>query len=221
MMKKLNLVILLAATVSSGIAGAQTADEKLLERNNLLDEMAFKANQYKHQATMAKSIKEMVDAGFIVDSDGQPMGIGNMESLASEVRKAGGVSGGKAGDPGDMFGSAPMLNMPGMFNQPQVAPQASMPAGFIGSQKDSDVEDIRKPSANELASGKQVLRLVEIRNSKVVFFTNEGFKEVRVGEKVYDLTLKSIGVESAALHGPNGNREVRIDWTKSVRYTDN
>ena len=90
-MKKLNIFALaVAAAVSTG-AFADGSEEDLLTRNRSLDEMKFSRDKLHIQAEMAKSYKDMNDAGFIVDSKGVPMGIGDMERLALEVRRRGGM----------------------------------------------------------------------------------------------------------------------------------
>lgn len=224
---KLKLIFFVAATAAAGNINANGFDEQLLERNRALEEMNFKNEQLKLQASMAKSFKEMNDAGFIVDPQGTPLGIGDMERLALEVRRRGGMQGGQPVDPNDPFGGlSPVTPVPpqnGVFTaeggfQPLPDPNAvetpkkeAAPAG---------VEEVSKPTENEKAMGKKVLRLVEVRANSVTLFTNEGFQEVRVGQKVYDQRLKSVGVDTATLAGPDGDRVLRIDWTKSVRYSD-
>lgn len=82
-MQKLKIVFLLATAVVSNLAMADGSEEKLLERNRVVTAMQFNEQKLKLQASMAKSYKDMNDAGFIVDENGTPMGIGgDMERLA-------------------------------------------------------------------------------------------------------------------------------------------
>ena len=85
---------------------------------------------------------------------------------------------------------------------------------------DDDVVVVSKPSDQEKAQGKQVLALTEIKQDSAVLFTNNGFELVHVGETVYDMRLTSLGIDNVVLEGPDGRRLLRIDWTKSVRYSD-
>lgn len=228
-MKKLSIFALAIAAAASSGAFADGADEELLTRNRTLDEMTFNKDKLAIQAQMAKSYKEMNDAGFIVDPKGVPLGIGDMERLALEVRRRGGMQASQGYNPSDPFGGAdPVIPMPtgsGMFGEtgfPSLAPApvTPPPAAKPAETKDEKVEVVAKPSEREKNQGKQVLRLVELRGSSAVFFTNDGFKEVPVGGSIYDQKLTKLGVDSATLNGKTGSRMVRIDWTKSVRYTD-
>jgi hypothetical protein len=227
-MHKLKVVLCLATAVVSCSAMADGSEEKLLERNRVVSEMQFNEQKLKLQASMAKSYKDMNDAGFIVDANGTPMGIdGDMERLATEVRRRGGMQNGKGVDASDPFGGmsqiGPMSPQNGMFNS--FPPQVDVAGQPTTSESNkaaagSKVEEVKKPSENEKAEGKQVLRLAEVKGQSVVLFTNDGFKQVKVGQKVYDQKVASIGVDSVTMTGPEGTRILRIDWTKSVRYTD-
>lgn len=229
-MQKLKVVFLLATAVASSSAIADGSEEKLLERNRVVTAMQFNEQKLKLQASMAKSYKDMNDAGFIVDENGTPMGIGgDMERLALEVRRRGGMQSAKGGDASDPFGGMnPVIPMPpqsGMFSGDgfQPLPDSVGPPPAPEQKKpvtEEKVEVVKKPTENEKAQGKQVLRLAEVKGQSVVLFTNDGFKQVKVGQKVYDQKVASIGVDSVTLTGPDGPRILRIDWTKSVRYTD-
>lgn len=230
-MKKLNIFALaVAAAVSTG-AFADGSEEDLLTRNRSLDEMKFSRDKLHIQAEMAKSYKDMNDAGFIVDSKGVPMGIGDMERLALEVRRRGGMQPAQGFNPLDPFsGAAPALPMPagqnlfgdtGFGPPPITAHVAQAAPAKPAEAKDDKVEVVAKPTDREKSEGKQILRLVELRGKAAVFFTNDGFKEVPVCGSIYGMKLTSIGTDSASLRGKDGTRLVRIDWTKSVRYLDN
>lgn len=228
-MKKLTIFALAVAAAVSSTAYADGADEQLRIRNRTLDEMTFNKEKLAIQAQMAKSFKEMSDAGFIVDQKGMPLGIGDMEVLALKVRSRDGMQAAQGYNPSDPFaGADPVIPMPsgqGMFGDggfPSFAspPVMPPPAPVKEAEPEAKVEVVSKPTEKEKSQGKQVLRLVELRGNQAVFFTNDGFQEVSVGESIYEQKLTSLGVDSATLTGKNGNRVVRIDWTKSVRYAD-
>ncbi|MPQ69295.1 hypothetical protein [Pseudomonas sp. MWU12-2323] len=230
-MKKLKIFALaVAAAVSTG-AFADGAEDDLLTRNRSLDEMTFIRDRLHLQADMAKSFKEMKDAGVIVDSKGVPMGIGDMERFALEVSRRGGTQPAQGFNPLNPFsGAAPGAPMPagqnlfgdtGFGPTPTTAPVATSAPAKPAETKDEKVEVVAKPTEREKSEGKQILRLVELRGQTAVFFTNDGFKEVPVGGSIYGMKLASIGADSAKLRSKDGTRLVRIDWTKSVRYLDN
>lgn len=222
-MKKRFLLGLLAAAVC-GTATAETYDQQLAERNRKLDSMNDMRDRLALQAEMSKLYKEMSDAGFIVDENGNPQGIGTMERLALEVRRRSGIAP-QVVNPNDPFGgSDPVIPTNGDFfgmtgsQMPLLPPN---PTAAAPKELEAEkVEIVSKPSEREKESGKKILRLVEIRSNAATFFTNEGFLEVAKGGKVYDKTLKRVGVDSVTVSGPDGDRVLRIDWTKSVRYAD-
>lgn len=227
-MNKLRFIALALGAVISVGAFADGADDDLLTRNHTLGEMKFNAEKLDIQAKMAKAYKDMNDAGFIVDPKGVPMGIGDMERLALEVRRRGGMQANTSGGPSDPFGGAepviPMPNGQGMFGEggfpsPPTAPLPP-PAAVKEEPKVEKVEVVAKPTEKEKDQGKQVLRLVELRGTSATFFTNDGFKELTVGQSVYDQKLAHIGPDSVTLKGKAGTRVVRIDWSKSIRYSD-
>lgn len=216
-----NLLTLLVATLISANAIADGSDEELLAREKTLSQMKFTSQKLKFQADMAKSFKDMSDSGFIVDPQGVPRGVGDMEKLAEDVRRGAGASkspspGGASGDPfgavpgfggsgGDFFSGAPLTSpRPQMVSPPQV--DASESSG--------------KPT-EPVKPLPPILRLTELRANAAVFFTNDGFQEVSVGQKINDLKLTKINVDSVVLKGKQGNKILRIDWTKPVRYQGN
>lgn len=228
-MKKVSVFALaVAATISTG-AFAEGAEDSLLSRNRTLQEMEFNRDKLKIQAEMAKSFKDMSDAGFIVDQQGVPKGIGDMERLALEVRRRGGVQASQGFNPSDPFnGADPVIPMPagqGLFGEsafsaPLPAPGLPAEAAKPAEPEPEKVEVVTKPTEREKSEGKKLLRLVELRGNSALFFTNEGFQEVKVGDSIYDQKLTKLGVDNATLKGKGGSRVVRIDWTKSVRYAD-
>ncbi|ELQ8317822.1 hypothetical protein R2571_006729 [Pseudomonas aeruginosa] len=228
-MKKVSVFALaVAATISTG-AFAEGAEDSLLSRNRTLQEMEFNRDKLKIQAEMAKSFKDMSDAGFIVDQQGVPKGIGDMERLALEVRRRGGAQASQGFNPSDPFnGADPVIPMPagqGLFGEsafsaPLPAPGLPAEAAKPAEPEPEKVEVVTKPTEREKSEGKKLLRLVELRGNSALFFTNEGFQEVKVGDSIYDQKLTKLGVDNATLKGKGGSRVVRIDWTKSVRYAD-
>ncbi|OZB34348.1 MAG: hypothetical protein B7X51_01810 [Pseudomonas sp. 34-62-33] len=222
-MKKVSVYALaVAATISTG-AFAEGAEENLLSRNRTLQEMEFNRDRLRIQAEMAKSFKDMSDAGFIVDPQGVPKGIGDMERLALEVRRRGGAQASLGLNPSDPFnGADPIIPMPagqGLFGDSGFSAPLPPPDSPAETEPEK-VEVVTKPTEREKAEGKKLLRLVELRGNSALFFTNDGFQEVKVGESIYDQKLTKLGVDNATLKGKDGSRVVRIDWTKSVRYAD-
>jgi hypothetical protein len=225
-MKKVSVFALAVAAIISTGAFAEGAEDSLLTRNRTLQEMEFNRDKLKIQAEMAKSFKDMSDAGFIVDQQGMPKGIGDMERLALEVRRKGGAQASQGFNQADPFnGADPVMPMPsdqGLFGDPALtAPLPVPPVSPVGAESEPEtVEVVTKPTKREKAEGKKLLRLVEVRGNSALFFTNDGFKEVKVGDSIYDQKLSKLGVDNATLKGKDGSRVVRIDWTKSVRYAD-
>lgn len=227
-MNKRSLIALaLGVAFSTGVF-AEGADDDLLARNHTLSEMRFTADKLAIQAKMAKSYKDMSDARFIVDPQGVPLGVGDMETLALQVRLRGGMQDSKGESLNEPFGGSnsiiPMPSGQGMFGDagfptgPAPAPVA--PAANV-EPKAEKVEVVEKPTEREKVQGKQVLRLVELRGTSATLFTNEGRQDLVVGQSVYDLKLIDIGADSVTLKDKKGvKRTLRIDWSKSVRYSD-
>lgn len=227
-MNKISITTLALAATISGFAFADGADDDLLSRNHIIGDMRFNAEKLGIQAQMAKSYKDMNDAGFIVDPQGVPLGIGDMERLAIEVRRRGGMQALASGNVSDPFGSGnpaiPMNSGQSLFGDagfPVATPPPQPPAPPVKEEsKEAKVEVVAKPTPHEKDQGKQVLRLVELRGKSATLFTNDGFKEVVVGQNVYDQKVTRIGPDFVTLDGKKGSRTVRIDWSKSVRYSD-
>jgi hypothetical protein len=72
-------------------------------------------------------------------------------------------------------------------------------------------KEVKAPAEEE----KQVLDLVKVEASSVTVLTNDGEHLVRVGEKVYDMTLTRFTVDKAYFKGPKGTRVISINWTTS------
>ncbi|MCF5371291.1 hypothetical protein [Pseudomonas syringae] len=230
-MKELSIFALaVAAAISTG-AFADGAEETLLDRNVEINKMEHKKAKLHIQAEMAKSLKEMKDAGFFVDQDGVPLGITDMAGYAKNLSTMSVAQKGQPTDPNDPFaGADPASQMQGnqglfgnaAFNMPMNPPTpVPPPVQPVSPTQGGAVDVVQKPSTAEKTEGKQILRLVETRGQSAIFFLNDGFKEVKVGEKIYDMKVANIGSGTASLSGKNGTRLVRIDWTKPVRYSDN
>lgn len=160
-MKKIKLFAFAMAAAVSTCALADGADDELLSRNRNLDQMKFDRDKLGVQAQMAKSWKDMIDAGIIVDTEGNPMGVGDMERLALEVRRRGGVQATQGYNPSDPFaGAAPVVPMPagqGLFGETAFGPsppppQAPKPAV---EEKADKVEVVEKPTEREKSEGKK------------------------------------------------------------------
>lgn len=225
-MKKMICFIAGSAALTVAQVHASDFEEKLLANNRLLEDMSLTDEKLKLQASMAESFKKMAEAGFIVDELGNPRGVGDMELLAIEVRRRSQQQATNTGfDSNDPFGGldpiipAPSSLMPGVSPfgpMPETGPAQPEPAQPAAQQ----VIEVTKPTEEEKRRGRQILSLVEIRNNTAVLFTNDGYQELKIGDKVYDYTLRSVGNDEVSLRNKDGNRILRIDWTRSVRYTD-
>lgn len=217
-----NIALCAVAICTASAVIADDADQ-VLDRQKTLNSMEFKRDQLKFQAEMAKFWKEMSDSNFIVDTDGNPLGIENIQELGIQVRKQG--RGGES-NPFQASGTPLAPNaMPFMLDQPPTtgsmppAPgspfsqqqRPPMPGSAPGNaQKDpAPVEEVKK-----------VLSLKQVRGDSVTFRTIDGDRVLRVGEKVYDLTLTRFDVDRAWLKGPKGTQVVAIDWTNPKRYAE-
>ncbi|MEQ0866373.1 hypothetical protein [Pseudomonas aeruginosa] len=187
------------------------------DRSRKIGDMEYKRDQLKLQAEMADSYKKMSDAGFIVDESGSPLGVTDIATLGKEVCKAGSKS-----DKADLpFGQNPVIPnaAPFMLDQPtlgmsgpngQTAPGGPVQPGPSQKSVPDDDED----------KAKHFLALLEVRADSIVVMTSQGRRIVRNGEKVNDYTLQRFGLDKAVFKGPDGTRELVIDWTKSKRYAD-
>lgn len=209
-------ICVIAAAVSMPTF-ADDADT-LQDREKTLESMRYKRDQLKLQGDMSESWKKMTDSGVIVDQEGIPLGVKSIVEMAIEVRKQGKPT---EGNPFDN-GTPPLApnGMPFMSDQqalmppPPQGPQASQmpfggrhqPAPQVPAEK-----EVKAPAEEE----KQVLDLVKVEASSVTVLTNEGEHLVRVGEKVYDMTLTRFTVDKAYFKGPKGTRVISINWTTS------
>lgn len=204
-------------------AYADDADQ-VLDRQKTLNTMEYKRDQLKMQADMADAYKKMSDAGFIVDTEGNPLGVENIQKLGIEVRKQGRVA---EANPFQTSGSPVVPNaMPFMLDQPTMSgsvPSGGSPFNQQRPPMPGPAESQKPIAQNQPASSddeKKVLALKQVRSDSVILVTNDGERVVRVGEKVYDLTLTRFSVDKAYLKGPKGTQVVSIDWTTSKRYAD-
>lgn len=217
-----NFALCVFAICTASAAIADEADQ-VLDREKTLNAMEFKRDQLKFQAEMAKSWKEMSDSNFIVDTDGNPLGIENIQELGIQVRKQGRPG---ESNPFQAPGTPLAPNaMPFMLDQPPIAGSMPPPPGSPFSQQQRPLAPGSAPGTAQKDSApvedvKKVLSLKQIRGDSVTFRTNDGDRVLRVGEKVYDLTLTRFEVDRAWLKGPKGTQVVAIDWTNPKRYAE-
>lgn len=217
-----NIALCAVAICTATAAIADDAD-LVLDRQKTLNAMEFKRDQLKVQAEMSKSYKEMSDSNFIVDTDGNPLGVENIQELGIQVRKQG--RGGE-GNPFQAAGSAIAPNaMPFSLDQPPMgASMPPVPGSPFSQQQRPPTPGPATPDAQKQPAPaedvKKVLSLKQVRGDSVTLRTSDGDRVLRVGEKVYDLTLTRFDVDRVWLKGPKGTQVVAIDWTNPKRYAD-
>ncbi|RMM39401.1 hypothetical protein QO021_29410 (plasmid) [Pseudomonas amygdali pv. lachrymans] len=225
-MKFLPNVLLMA--VSAVVACSAFADDAdlVLDRQKTLSAMEYKRDLLKIQAEMAGDFKKMSDASFIVDNEGNPLGVESIQKLGVEVRKQARVA---EVNPFQNSGSPIVPNaMPFMLDQPTMSGAIpNTPNSAFGNQQRQQLapspsqerpEPQKQPASDD--DEKKILSLQQVRGDSIVLRTNSGDRILRVGEKVYDLTLIRFSVDKAYLKGPKGTQVVSIDWTSSKRYAD-
>lgn len=220
-----SVLTMAVAAVVSFSAFADDADQ-VLDRQKTLSAMEYKRDLLKIQADMAETYKKMSDASFIVDNEGNPLGVESIQKLGVEVRKQGRVA---ESNPFQNSGSPIIPNaMPFMLDQPTMSGSVpNTPNSAFGNQQrqqqaPSPNQDRPEPQKQPASDDdeKKVLSLQQVRGDSIVLRTNDGDRILRVGEKVYDLTLTRFSVDKAYLKGPKGTQVVSIDWTSSKRYAD-
>lgn len=220
-----NVLLYTLALSASSYAFADEADQ-LLDRQKTLNTMEFKRDQLKLQADMSEAFKRMSDARFIVDTEGVPLGVDNMQKLGIDVRTQG--RGNEQMNPFEA-GSSPMMpnGAPFMLDQPNMNGAGSrqaftgptlMPSGRGGSDTGSALPAEKQPASDDEV--KKVLQLLEVSSEGIIVRTNNGNQALRIGDKVYDLKLARYTIDKAYLKGPKGTQVISIDWTKSKRYAD-
>lgn len=217
-MKFIGLIAVSSLALATFSAWADEAD-LLLERSKSLQSMEYKRDQLKLQAEMAESYKKMSDSGLIVDADGNPLGVDNIQMLGEEVRQHGRAS--AAANPfeaGGAPGVAPN-GMPFLLDQPAMNNSLTPPPAQPGlvqppaAPQPPKVEEEKE----EKEEAPKLLKLVKVGGDSVVIRTDEGDQVKRVGEKVYDKTLVSFSVDKAYLKGPKGTEVISIDWSSKKR----
>ncbi|WGK63356.1 hypothetical protein QAO71_17595 (plasmid) [Halopseudomonas sp. SMJS2] len=206
-MKKLVTSIAFPLIMAIGThAVAQNEGDIILERNKSLSAMEYKAQKLKLQADMAESLKRMVEAEFLVDEDGNPIGVDSMDKLGGEIRRNQGGAG-EMPFPMDMgFGMAP-----DGFGAPPTIPTDRFvtPPPRSGGNAGRVEAPPKPPKAS-------MTRLAEVHADYVVISTSEGeIVELRVNDKFNDQKLTKIGIDSAHFKGKEGSRVMRINWTQS------
>lgn len=217
-MKKLVLGTLLTAQFVLPIYAIAEPDDADIqrERSRKIGDMEYKRDQLKLQAEMAGSYKIMTEAGFIMDENGFPLGVTDIATLGKEVRKAGSKPD-KADPP---FGQNPVIPnaAPFMLDQPTLG--MSGPNGQTAQGGPGQASSSQKNVQDDDDKANHYLSLLEVRADSIVVMTSQGRRVVRNGEKVNDYTLQRFGLDKAVFKGPDGTRELVIDWTKSKRYAD-
>lgn len=207
-MKKLITSIAFPLVMAIGTnAVAQNEGDVILERNKSLSAMEHKAQKLKLQADMAESLRRMVEASFLVDEEGNPIGVESMDKLGDEIRRN------QVGGTGDMpfpmdmgFGAAPAD-----FGAPPTIPTDRIvtppPRSAANAGRSDAPAEPPKPT---------MTRLAEIHGDYVVISTSDGeLVELRVNDKFNNLRLTKIGIDSAHFKGKEGSRVMRINWTES------
>lgn len=184
-----------AAQVTAAPLIHDEADE-VLARNQELSAMEFKRDQMKLQAEMASSIKEMIDAGVLVDEAGKPLGIESLTVLANDVR--------------DRAKNVPAANPFAMHD-----PMGGMP--IERPYEPVPEEPQRAPAAATPAEPPKALQLVQINADSVILRTVEGDKVLRIGETVAGMKLTSFDASRAYLKGKDGTEVLRIEWARPRR----
>ena len=183
-------------------------DDQVRLRNQKLEDMRYKRDQLKLQAEMSTSLKQMIDAGQLVDENGQPLGVESIQQLGIEVRERAAKASPEESNP---FASAQQqLNsgMPFTFDQP---PGQSPAATLLKSQP-------TKPSGNNGSVDiPNTLRLIEVKADSVVVQSAGSDHVLRIGDKVNDRTLLRFDASRAYLKGPSGTEVISIDWSRSSR----
>ncbi|MGP0171096.1 hypothetical protein ACSVIJ_04360 [Pseudomonas sp. NCHU5208] len=199
-------VVVAAPTIAS--PALNNEDDQVRSRNQQLESMRFKRDQLKLQAEMATSVKQMIDAGQLVDENGQPLGVESFQQLGIEVRERAAKAGPDDSNP---FASAQQqLNsgMPFSFEQPSTQ-SSSAPAFNAQSPKKS-------PSKGSVEFPNSI-RLIEVRADSVVVKSGGSDRVLRIGDKINDLTLIRFDASRAYMKGPSGTEVLSIDWSRSSR----
>jgi hypothetical protein len=209
-------ICIFTATVSLSVLADEV--DTVMDREKTLEAMRFKRDQLKLQGDMSESWKKMTDSGVIVDQEGIPLGVKSIVEMAIEVRKQG-----KTPADGNPFDSgAPPLapnGLPFMSEQQAMMPpsqglQTPQPP-FGGRHQPAPPVPTEKESKPPVEEEKQNLDLVKVEAASVTVLTNDGEHVVRVGEKVYDMTLTKFSVDKAYFKGPKGLRVISINWNSS------
>lgn len=183
-------------------------DDQVRLRNQKLEDMRYKRDQLKLQAEMSTSLKQMIDAGQLVDENGQPLGVESIQQLGIEVRERAAKAGPEETNP---FASAQQqLNsgMPFSFDQP---PGQSPAASSLKAQQ------TKSGAAKGSVDIPNTLRLIEVKADSVVVQSGGAEHVLRIGDKVNDRTLLRFDASRAYLKGPSGTEVISIDWSRSAR----
>ena len=199
-------IVVALPTIASPVLNNE--DDQVRLRSQKLEDMRFKRDQLKLQAEMSTSLKQMIDAGQLVDEDGQPLGVESIQALGIEVRERAAMGAPEDANP---FATAQQqLNsgMPFTFDQPS----AQSPG--TSSLK---AQQAKAGSAKGSVDMPKTLRLLEVRADSIVVQAGGSERVLRIGEKVNDMTLLRFDASRAYLKGPSGTEVISIDWSRSSR----
>lgn len=207
-MKKLVTSIAFPLVLSLGTpAVAQNEGDVVLERNRTISAMEHKAAKLKLQADMAESLKRMVEAEFLVDEEGNPLGVDSLDQLGGEIRRN------QIGASADMPFS---MDMGFGMDQDEFGAPPTIPTDRIVSPPSRVSQSTERAEAAPPPPQPTTAHLRELRGDYVVISTSDGeLVELRVNDTFNDLKLVKIGVDSAHFKGKDGSRVMRIDWTNS------
>lgn len=213
MFPKRILIVALSAFLLSAVSAHAEVDA-LLERSKLLEEMKGKEERLKLQAQMASHYKQMEESGFYVNETGDPVGVSDIKTMATDFRKNA-----RKEQIGDPFSSLGPVTARDGFDSPMGPTSSPEQLGRENAQQtNSGSQDASKDAEDRVRA---FIKLLEVRSNSIVVSTPEGRMELRNGQKVGDYKLSRFDIDQAYFVGDDGRtRIVGIDWTASKRYAD-
>jgi hypothetical protein len=210
--KRIVMVALSVFLLSAASAHAEV--DAILERSKLLQEMKDKEERLKLQAQMSTHYKQMEESGFYVNETGDPVGVTDIKTMATDFRKNARKE--QVGDPFSSLG--PVIARDG-FDSPMGPTLSPEQLGRGSSQQtNSGSQDASKDVEDRDGA---FINLLEVRSNSIVVNTPEGRMELRNGQKVGEYKLSRFDIDQAFFVGDDGRtRIVGIDWTASKRYAD-
>lgn len=202
-------LLVLAIAFSATSAYAEEAEDVVLDRNKVIQSMKSKEQKLKLQADMSKHYKQMEEAGFFVDEDGNPLGITSIPEMAVDFRNKSKSANTGSSDPFMAFDAPEPGELP--FG-------ASAPLG--GGQGVSAPVRPQAERRSAKSEGQSYISLQEIRANSVLVQTATGLVEIKPGQKVGDLKLVRFDADRAYLVDSAGDSKVlTFDWGNSNRRT--